>query len=677
MNQSTYTIKHSSDHTSTGNRPFSAQEPIAIVDQLLGKDRRVLLVGPPGIGKSTLTKTLGEQLERRGRSCHCLSADPGTPPFGVPGAVCLGRWQQSNWQTTDLMALCTLDAGRFRLPLVSAVTRLSQRISNGLLLVDGPGVMRGIAGAELLPSLVQGAKIDLVLVVVREEQPLPLGQELATLSVDLALVHASDVARRPGKRARARQRTALWDDYLRHSEQLSLPLTRLRVIGTPPPLTTPEAWLGRQIALLKGPDTLALGEVTGLDREQLKIRLPKGTKLNGDGLLVRDAARSTNGQLVTSRPFASEPLGYLPPPVQTFQATADSVGGFRIVGRVGPLNLDLVNGVFGDPLLVVGLRHTGRFLLFDLGEGSRLSARSAHQVSDVCISHSHIDHIAGFLWLLRSRIGDYPPCRLYGPPGLAANIEGLTRGILWDRIEERGPSFVVTELHGDILKRFLVEAGRTGCQLWGETSTVAGLLRNEAEFRLRAITLEHAGSPVLAFALEPARSVNIRKQRLQSLGLTPGPWLNELKHRLRTGETETLIELPNGSKETISKLAAELVLIGPAKRLVYATDFGDTEGNRQRLISLAENAHTLFCESSFLVKDRKKAARTGHLTTRACGEIAAAAGVARLVPFHFSRRYEDDPARIYEELSDIFPSVSIPRSMLLDKTGVDTTTHAG
>lgn len=39
------------------------------------------------------------------------------------------------------------------------------------------------------------------------------------------------------------------------------------------------------------------------------------------------------------------------------------------------------------------------------------------------------------------------------------------------------------------------------------------------------------------------------------------------------------------------------------------------------------------------------AVRTGHLTARACGEIATAAGVERLIPFHFSRRYESDPYR--------------------------------
>jgi ribonuclease BN (tRNA processing enzyme) len=37
------------------------------------------------------------------------------------------------------------------------------------------------------------------------------------------------------------------------------------------------------------------------------------------------------------------------------------------------------------------------------------------------------------------------------------------------------------------------------------------------------------------------------------------------------------------------------------------------------------------------------AARTGHLTARARGEIAVAADVAMWVPFHFSWRYHSEP----------------------------------
>jgi ribonuclease BN (tRNA processing enzyme) len=168
---------------------------------------------------------------------------------------------------------------------------------------------------------------------------------------------------------------------------------------------------------------------------------------------------------------------------------------------------------------------------------------------------------------------------------------------------------------------------------------------------------------VLAYALEPAQSLNIRKDRLQARGLSPGPWLGELKQHLHAGELEAEIALPDGSHATVQALADELVLVSPGKTLVYATDFADSAQNRERLVALARGAHTLFCEASFLEADAEQAARTAHLTTRACAEIATAAGVARLVPFHFSRRYEKDPASVYAEIAAVCGTVMQPPGM--------------
>ncbi len=132
-------------------RVLSAQEPERMAEAL-GKDHhRVLLFGEMGSGKSTLTTNLARVMEKAGQSCACLGADPGSPAFGVPGAVCLGRWQNNRWHIVSMEALCSLNAGRFRLPLVSAVKRLVRKSDGKLLLVDAPGVVRGIAGAEQVP----------------------------------------------------------------------------------------------------------------------------------------------------------------------------------------------------------------------------------------------------------------------------------------------------------------------------------------------------------------------------------------------------------------------------------------------------------------------------------------------------------------------------------------------
>jgi len=223
----------------------------------------------------------------------------------------------------------------------------------------------------------------------------------------------------------------------------------------------------------------------------------------------------------------------------------------------------LVNGVFGDPLLHLRLRQSRRSLLFDLGEGARLPARVAHQVTDVFISHAHMDHIGGFLWLLRSRLGEaLPACRLFGPPGLAGHIDGLIRGICWDRIGDQGPRFEIAELHHGQLQRWRIQVGGDGLVPLDPKEVPEGSVLEEEGFRVRALTLDH-GIPVLAFSYEPGPQVHVREDRLRALELAAGPWLRELKRQIVFGQPDALVGLPDGSRQRAAELARQLLRVDP------------------------------------------------------------------------------------------------------------------
>jgi ribonuclease Z len=634
---------------------LNAAEIVATVQAQ--KKRRILMFGPMGVGKSTLAAQLATTLAYQQQACWCLNADPGTPAFGVPGAVSLAKWENNHWQVIAHAALCTLDAGRFRLPLLSAARSLVPHFPDAIVLIDTPGVVRGVAGEELLEALVEATGVDTVLALTPVDQAPPLLDALCNLPVDVFVIHTYPKTMRPGKRARARQRTEQWDAYLANASTQQCDLAKLNLIGTPPPRDVPHAWVGRQIALLQANRTLAMGEVERVVNNNVTVHLT-GDASQADTLLLRDAIRNSDGLMETAPPYSTKRYDYLPP--ADVMPAIDISTGPRIVGRVGPLDVGLINGIFGDPLLHLRLRHQRRSLLFDLGDASRLPARLAHQVTDVFISHAHLDHIGGFLWLLRSRLGDYPSCRLYGPPGLAQHISGFLQGVLWDRIADRGARFEVRELHDKYLKRFQLQAGHPAQQQLDETEVIDGVLLQEAGFRIRGVTLDHHGTPVIAYAFEADKQINIRKDRLRAHKLAPGPWLNELKQQLLQDNEAALILLPDGNKATVGALAEDLVLITPGKKLAYATDLADSPENRQRVSKLAQRAHTLFCEAPFLETDAEHATRNGHLTTRACGEIAVQAEVAHLVPFHFSRRYADNPQALYAEIERYCPRVLTP-----------------
>ncbi|HEX5512884.1 MAG TPA: MBL fold metallo-hydrolase [Gammaproteobacteria bacterium] len=617
--------------------PQLPYDPAALVQRLLPEGSRLLLVGESGAGKSTLLAKLAAVLAGEARACFCLSADPGSPAFGVPGAVNLAEWRGGGWQALDLEAVCSLDAGRFRLPLLTAVRRLLQRAPVGTLLIDTPGLVRGPIAAELLEGLLDVAAVQRVLVLARQRQALPLVATVRTLAPQAYWLQSPPEAVDPSREIRAQRRTMLWDAYLAGAAIHTIKLQRLPLLGIPP--QDEAAWRGRQVGLLRDGRTIALGEALRARGGVLTLRLPRA-RLRPEALVVRDAVRAER-LLVTGR-AAVTPL----PPLE-------DEGKASVARRLGEFEVTLVNGVFGDPLLRVRLRRERRSLLFDLGDASQLSAGALHTVSDVFITHAHIDHIGGFLWFLRHRLGEPELCRVYGPPGLADHLSGFLQGVLWDRIENRGPLFEVLELHTDRVERCRLQAGSARQQL-GSQAVTDGLLLAEPGFQVRALPLDHGfGTSSLAYSVETPRQLKVRRERLAARGLLPGPWLGALKRRVREGDLAGVIETPDGRCQDAAALARDILFDSPGVKLVYATDFADTIGNRGQLTALARGADLLICEATFLMADADQAERTGHLTTRASIEIAAAAQARQFIPFHFSRRYQDRPGEIYAELRDL------------------------
>jgi ribonuclease Z len=144
------------------------------------------------------------------------------------------------------------------------------------------------------------------------------------------------------------------------------------------------------------------------------------------------------------------------------------------------------------------------------------------------------------------------------------------------------------------------------------------------------------------------------------MDLPLGPWLRELKRAVvedRPGDY--LIKVgarpasPDARTMPLNTLRG-LVTVTPGQKIAYVTDVADTLGNRAAIVALARNADLLFIEAAFAQADAALAAERAHLTTTAAGEIARAANVRRLEPFHFSPRYAGEEARMLAEVAAAF-----------------------
>lgn len=632
--------------------PHIRQDDIASMLALLKPYRRIYLWGEMGAGKSTLAVQLLHRFALQRKNCLLLELDPGTPPFGVPGTICTGSSKNREIFWEHMVPLCTFNSVRFRLPLILAAQKLmntvKKRYDKPIILIDPPGVVRGVGGAELLTSFAESLEVDAILVLCRDPE-VPNMDELAALSLPLFTVEASPAARKPAKTEKAKWRTRLWNNFLAQAREELYDLQDLNLIGTPPPRDIPEAWQGRQLALLDSAgESVAVGEILALVNDALTVKVVRASPVPATTLLIRDAGRNEAGNLAT--------ITYQLPVPRHAEAPAEMGSTHISSGRqspplsshMGTAWATLVGGVFGDPLLHVRLRNQKRSFLFDLGDPARLRAKIAHQVEAVFLSHAHLDHIGGFIWFLRCRIGPFGPCRIFGPEGTIQRIENFLQAIIWDRIEDLGPIFEVAEIQGGKLIRAQLQPGKEPESLQPK-SIQKGIILADESFNIRAEICDH-NIPSVAYALEFVQDISIRKDRLNQLHLPPGPWLGSLKHCIFSKTPESVIALPDGSEMSAGELAEELAIIRPGKKLVYVADIADTAENRRKVINLAQGAHTLFCEAAFAKKDRDKATATQHLTTAAAVRIAKSAGVRHLVPFHFSKRYELNPHLLYDEL---------------------------
>ncbi|MGH8175552.1 MAG: ribonuclease Z [Steroidobacter sp.] len=324
---------------------------------------------------------------------------------------------------------------------------------------------------------------------------------------------------------------------------------------------------------------------------------------------------------------------------------------------------ELVNRTFGDPGVYIDLKFSRRALLFDIGDVTALSTRKLLRISDVFVSHTHMDHFAGFDHLLRVCLGRDTGVRMYGPPNFIDQVGHKLAAYTWNLVDNYATDFVVSvhelDESGRVSRANFRSKRRFEREPLEDVAAPDGVLLEEQQFKVRTKRLDHHGIASLAFAFEEGVHINVWKNRLEEMGLPTGPWLTELKKKVREGEPDdTPIAVRwrtrEGSREqtfALGELKETMLDFAPGQRVCYVTDVAGHEQNTRALISFLQDADVLFIESVFLHEDVEHAVRRAHLTAQHAGSIARAAGAKTAIPFHFSPRYlgrEEELRREFE-----------------------------
>ena len=320
-----------------------------------------------------------------------------------------------------------------------------------------------------------------------------------------------------------------------------------------------------------------------------------------------------------------------------------------------PLHPWLPNGRTGDATLYLAATPGSGAMLFDCGDLSALPPRHLLRVETLLVSHTHMDHWADFDRLLRLLIGRPARLQLVGPAGFGGHVFHRLNAYAWNLADRIGADLVfevveVTSTGPWPRTRFRLHGGFAAEPLPPCPAASDGTVLRQGGLRIRAAALDH-GTPCLGFAVEQDHQLNILAEALAARGLPAGPWLVGLKHAVASGAADALpIPLPDGNAVPLGTLR-DLVAVTPGQRIAYVTDIADTPANRAGAIGLARGADILFIEAPFAAAHAALALDRQHLTTTAAGEIARAAGVRRVEPFHFSPRYQGQAARLLAEVA--------------------------
>jgi ribonuclease Z len=265
-----------------------------------------------------------------------------------------------------------------------------------------------------------------------------------------------------------------------------------------------------------------------------------------------------------------------------------------------------------------------RFLI-DCGEGTQRqilqSGIGFKRLTRVLLTHGHLDHILGLGGLLST----------------------FLRWETIDELEIYGGRSTLDRVH--TLLYDVVLRGNQPPMPLKMNEIKPGVFFEAEDFTITAIPVTHRGPDCLGYVFEEKARRPFLADKADALGVPFGPERRDLV----AGKAVTL---PDGRR-----VEADEVL-GPLERgakFVVIEDAGRTDN----LVDACKDADGLVIESTYIEEEAEMARQFSHLTARQAAELAAKAGVKKLILTHISRRYREKD--VLAEAQSVFPNAVVAR----------------